>query len=259
MTIPFLFNEEFLLWFRAKTEASWKKVPVYSADSDPEQEDNWGKWHPDWRGARWLEPLPDREIDAIEEQWQICFPPDYRFFFKWLHATDRPRFEVFPGEKETGLCYNWQKGPAAIQWAYEHILGGFVFDAIHNPHFWRSEWGAVPCTEEDARERLKPIVAAGPRLIPIYGHRYLLVEPCQADNPVLSIWQSDIIVIAPDLRTYLLREWSRSSAFKNNFGPSLLRLTTHDQKEVNEERARLMSERKHLYKVIPFWGDYLFF
>jgi hypothetical protein len=28
MTIPFLFNEEFLLWFRAKTEASWEKVPV---------------------------------------------------------------------------------------------------------------------------------------------------------------------------------------------------------------------------------------
>lgn len=257
VAIPPILNEAFLRWFRARTEAGWRKVPLYPRDANPEEEDLWGKWHPDWRGAKWLDPFPDREIDTIEEQWQICFPPDYRVLFKWLHATDRPRFEYFPGEYSNDMFYNWQTGPASIQWAYEHILGGFAFDAIHNTHFWRSEWGTVPLTKEEARERLKPVIDAAPRLIPIHGHCYLLAEPYQAENPVLSIWQSDIIVFAPDLRTYLLKAWSRIPVFKHNFGPSLLRLTTHDQKAVNEERTRLYNERKHMYKSIPFWGEYL--
>jgi hypothetical protein len=259
VAIPPTLSEEFLLWFRARTEAGWKKIPVYSVDADPEEEIWEGKWHPAWRGARWLEPLPDEEIRAIEAQWQICFPPDYRLFFKWLHATDIPHLEMemFPGEYVAGLFYNWQREPTAIRWAYEHILGGFAFDALHNTHFWRSEWGAVPGTEEEARERLKPIVDAAPRLIPLYTHRYLLAEPCRAGNPVLSIWQSDIIVYAPDLRTYLLAEWSRHPGSRYTSGRDLLHLTTHDQKEVNEERKRLMTERKHIYKNIPFWGEYL--
>ncbi len=165
---------------------------------------------------------------------------------------------MFPGEYTTGLFYNWQKAPASIQWAYEHILGGFAFDAIHNTRsFWRPEWGTAPLTEEEARERLKPIIEAAPGLIPLYLHRYLLAEPCLAGNPVLSIWQSDIIIYAPDLRTYLLREWSRLPGFKHNSGKSLLHLTTHDQKTANEEIERLMEERKQAYKTIPFWGEYL--
>jgi hypothetical protein len=262
LPIPPGFDEEFLLWFRARTEDGWKKVPVFSLDSDPDDEDaRWGKWHPDWRGAKWLDPLSDAEIDAIEEQWQIRFPPDYRLLYKWLHATDRPRFPTESGldAYTPGLFYNWQLAPAGIHWAYEHILEGFVFDAVHNPQCWRLAWGPVPFTEEEARERLIPIVAAAPRLIPLDGHAYLVAEPCQADNPVLSIYQSDIIVIAPDLRTFLLRAWSRSRAFMHNFGPSLLRLTTHDQKTVYEEWDRLMEEKKQAFKDIPFWGDYLFF
>src|SRR5579883_3262411 len=96
VAIPPLFDEAFLRWFRARTEAWWKKVPVFSAGADPEDEIWEGKWHLAWRGARWLDPLSDEEINAIEEQWQICFPPDYRLFFKWLHATDRPKLEMFP-------------------------------------------------------------------------------------------------------------------------------------------------------------------
>jgi hypothetical protein len=158
-------------------------------------------------------------------------------------------FENIPGEYSTGLFFNWQKAPFSIQRAYEHIVGGFAFQAIHH---WRSEWGAAPLTEKEARERLKPIVDVAPRLIPLYAHRYLLAEPCQAGNPVLSIWGSDIIIIAPDLRTYLLGE------FGDNFsGSSLLRLTTHDQKEAREERKRLWNERKHEYESIPFWEYYL--
>jgi hypothetical protein len=253
LAIPPIFNEEFLLWFRARTEATWKKMPDRSVEEFDARDEEDRSWHPYWRGAKWLEPLTDEEIDAVERQWHIRFPPDYRLFFKWLHATNKPKYEYAPGEFITGLFYSWQESPSYIHHAYEHILGGFAFDAIHNSR-WRSEWGPVPLTEEEAHERLKPIIQMAPKLIPIHWSAYLLVEPCQAGNPVLSIWQTDIFVSAPDLRTFLLAVFSRT-VFSS--GPSLLRLNSHDQKEVNEEKKRWRHQDKSMYKNISFWGDYL--
>lgn len=58
------------------------------------------------------------------------------------------------------------------------------------------------------KARIHELVAAAPRLLPIYSHRYLLAEPCRAGNPVFSVYQSDIIVYGTDLRTYLLHEFA---------------------------------------------------
>lgn len=258
MAIPPEFNEEFLLWFRARTEATWAKYPLHSVESFLAAEKEHSGLFPDWqRGTRWLDPLTDEEIDAIEEQWKVRFPPDYRLFYKWLHAVDRPQV----GLKREGdtltidtfsscMFHSWQREPEAIEWAYEHILYGLAFDAIYNSDLWRAEWGPLPATEEEARERLKPVVEAAPRMIPIYRHRYLLAEPCQAGNPIFSIWQSDIIIYGADLRTYLLEEWGKPWA--NPLG-----LTTREQKEANTEIRRLKNERWQEFEAIPFWGNYL--
>jgi hypothetical protein len=46
-----------------------------------------------------------------------------------------------------------------------------------------------------------------PRLIPIFGHRYLPAEPEIAGNPVFSVYQTDIIYYGVDLRRYLSCEF----------------------------------------------------
>ncbi|HEV2654242.1 MAG TPA: hypothetical protein VGT82_04760 [Ktedonobacteraceae bacterium] len=277
MPVPPKFNEEFLQWFRAKTEMSWRQLPPrrmgdFLAELKQEEEETGlgsayrsdGGWHPAWRSAKWLNSLTDEEINTVEEQWYLRFPADYRLFYKMLHSTDRPGFVPSGDELDdeypwpyTGLFYNWQKNPTGIQQAYEHILGGFAFDAIYNnERFWHPEWGEKPLTEEEAHERLKPILDAAPRLIPLADHAYLLAEPCQAGNPVLSIWQSDIIVSAPDLRTYLLGSFGN---LRNDLSHSLLQLSNRDRKRVNKEIKSLMDKKEHEYQAIPFWGDYLFF
>lgn len=77
MAIPPEFNEEFLRWFRARTETTWKEYPSHSIESFLAQAQESGGDLPDWqRGTRWLDPLANEEIDAIEEQWHIRFPPD---------------------------------------------------------------------------------------------------------------------------------------------------------------------------------------
>jgi hypothetical protein len=83
------------------------------------------------------------------------------------------------------------------------------------------------------------LVAAAPGLIPVFGHRYLLARPCVVGNPVLSVYQSDIIVYGEDLRGYLLIE----------FG-DLLGL---DRERLAQERTAI--ERMEGCEAIPFWGE----
>ena len=58
-----------------------------------------------------------------------------------------------------------------------------------------------------------------PTLIPIFSHRYLPATPCEAGNPVFSVYQTDIIYYGADLFDYLQNE------FKGAFGRTKLELT----------------------------------
>jgi hypothetical protein len=49
-------------------------------------------------------------------------------------------------------------------------------------------------------------------MIPVYSHRYLPAEPCEAGNPVLSIYQTDIIHYGYDLADYFAREFRVDAA-----------------------------------------------
>ena len=73
---------------------------------------------------------------------------------------------------------------------------------------WPSSWGTKPGTLEEREARVRELVNAAPKLIPVYQHRYLLAEPCQAGNPVLSIWGTAMIIYSVDLRRYLLDDFS---------------------------------------------------
>jgi hypothetical protein len=63
-------------------------------------------------------------------------------------------------------------------------------------------WGARPSELAEALSVARAQVTAAPRLIPIAGHRYLPAEPVVAGNPVLSVYQSDIIYYGDDLATF---------------------------------------------------------
>ncbi len=76
------------------------------------------------------------------------------------------------------------------------------FDIEHND-FWWEAWGKRPPALSEACAIAQAKVEGTPRLIPVYGHRYLPAEPASSGNPVFSVHQTDIIVYGRDLRTYL--------------------------------------------------------
>jgi len=61
---------------------------------------------------------------------------------------------------------------------------------------------------EQALDRVGQKIAEAPKLIPVYSHRFLPSEPLANGNPVLSVWQTDIIIYhGPDLESYFEREF----------------------------------------------------
>ena len=82
-------------------------------------------------------------------------------------------------------------------------MEGLLFDISHNA-LWLDEWGAPPATSAERQTRLRELVAEAPTMVPLFAHQCVPAEPCEAGNPVFSIWQSDIILDAPSVWGYLL-------------------------------------------------------
>ena len=53
------------------------------------------------------------------------------------------------------------------------------------------------------------MLTAVPRMVPVYGHRYLPAGRGTYRHPVLSIWQTDIIYYGLDLADYIDCEFGR--------------------------------------------------
>ncbi len=138
----------------------------------------------------WGPGLSAEEIETAERKWSVKFPPDLRFFLKTMTSTSK-RF------------IHWTKSPdAMISERFAWPFDGFCYDLEHND-IWLPEWGPKPETLEAKIEVFKTFYDAAPKLIPIYGHRYIPSAPPKAGNPVFSVYQSDVIYYGASLRNFL--------------------------------------------------------
>lgn len=156
------------------------------------------------KSISWEAGLTDTEIEAAEAFAGTRFPPDLRAFLGQILVTG----SRFP---------NWRKLDKALRRQLDWPLEGLLFDIEHND-LWLDDWGEAPRSLRKRKARLREIVAKAPVMVPVFAHRCLPAEPCEAGNPVYSIWQSDIILYGVDLKRYLSIEfgdsnWNASTAF----------------------------------------------
>lgn len=238
MRIPERFNREFLEWLRKRTELAWKK--------NRKKDRLLGKFvdvRPWQKDTKWIRGASEQEIRQMEKKWMVRFPEDYRLFLRTLFTTDRPMLVLRygkknrPYQKESPSFYNWLKDTREIKNAYANLLGGLLFD-VENNNLWLSGWGKKPGTKALRQKRITALLKKAPKLIPVFGHRFLLIEPRRSGNPVFSIHQSDIICYGAGLRRYLLTE--------------LADLIGIDGEKSYWDSFR---ELKHPLRNIPFWGE----
>lgn len=236
--------DDFLVWFKERCETAWASTKTKTLEDFNYE----GVGGSSWRtGTKWQPGLSEAEIQAIEQRWSMQFPADYRRFLAILNAPDRgmfstgwrddPPYDLQEVEDEPSF-FDWQKDEGDITGALEWPLEGLLFD-VEESALWPDSWGEKPKSTEDIRHKVTQLVAAAPKLVPLTGHRYLLGGSLEAGNPVLSVWQSDIIIYGSNLREFLLLELS-----------DLLEL---DHDEIVEHSNAGITEKQ--IAAIPFWGE----
>ncbi|WML48522.1 SMI1/KNR4 family protein [Neobacillus sp. PS3-34] len=141
--------------------------------------------------------LNKEEIDDIEKIYKINFPPDYRELLMYTLPISNGFVNWRNKSKE-----NIEKITHQMNWPLE----GIIFDIEHNG-FWVEGWGEKPSDLEDAINIATINYENVPKLIPIYGHRYIPSFPFEKGNPIMSVWQTDIIYYGKNLWDYFSVEF----------------------------------------------------
>ncbi len=134
------------------------------------------------------------EFARIETDFGFRFADDHRAFL----SAGLPLGDSWP---------DWRAGSRKdlrrrLQWPAEGIL----FDVEWNA-FWYPAWGERPAAMKHALRSARWHLERAPRLVPVYGHRYLPAGNGTFGHPVLSAYQTDIICYGADLADYIDNEF----------------------------------------------------
>ena len=156
-----------------------------------------------------VEGLSSAEIASIEAQLGFQLPEDFVYLFQSLRDPGRV---LFPWSN-----FKKQEYDDKIRW----VLQGIEFDIEHNK-FWLDRWGKRRATLSVALEVARRDFETWPKLLPIFGHRFLPAEPCRSGNRVFSIMQTDIIYYGANLAHYLVNEFvDYDYVLHSNYSPRM--------------------------------------
>jgi hypothetical protein len=154
--------------------------------------------------------LTDAEIARIERTYQFEFADDHRAFLAAGLPLNNPPEE---GQTWSAPWPDWRDGdPGGLREQLGWPIKGALFDVGENG-LWLPAWGQRPASTSEALDTARRHLARAPKMIPVYAHRYLPAGRGTHGHPVLSIWQTDIIVYGTDLANYIDNEVGGSERF----------------------------------------------
>jgi hypothetical protein len=152
--------------------------------------------------------LTDSELAAIESEFGFSFADDHRAFL----ASGVPYGRGWP---------DWRDGDrAALRERLALPVEGVLFDVVQNG-FWYDGWGPRPADDDRAAATARSMLVTAPRMIPVYSHRYLPAGRGTSGHPVLSVYQTDVIVYGADLLGFLHEEFGMGDPPKNQGRPTV--------------------------------------
>ncbi|ALO10979.1 hypothetical protein AQF52_5385 [Streptomyces venezuelae] len=140
--------------------------------------------------------LTEQELDAIETRFGFTFSADHRVFLAagLPHGSSR-----WP---------DWRNGdPEDLAERLAWPVEGVLFD-VKNNVFWHPAWPPRPAETSEALRVARTELESVPQLVPVYAHRYLPGTTGEHGHPVLSVYQTDIILYGNDLPDYIHHEFT---------------------------------------------------
>ena len=150
--------------------------------------------------------LADAEFARVERDYGFEFADDHRAFL----AAGLPLRTRTPYERRNPWP-DWRHGRRRdLRKILHQPVEGALFDVEYNA-LWHPSWGQRPAQMSTALDTARRHLARAPKMIPVYRHRYLPAGRGTYGHPVLSIWQTDIIMFGTDLADYIAIEFHRRS------------------------------------------------
>jgi len=157
--------------------------------------------------------LTDAELARIERDYGFEFADDHRTFLAAglpLSAPPEQSRARQQGQARREPWPNWRDGdPDGLRGQLDWPIEGALFD-VENNGLWLSAWGQCPSGTREALDTARWHLTRVPKMIPVYGHRYLPAGRGTHGHPVLSIYQTDIVVYGLDLADYIDKEFGGS-------------------------------------------------
>lgn len=148
--------------------------------------------------------LTDDEFARIERDYEFEFADDHRAFLASGLPLNSPE-----GGRRRSSWPDWRDAdPGDLRERLGWPVEGVLFDVEHNA-FWLPSWGQQPAGTGEALRAARQHLDRVPKMIPVYGHRYLPAGRGTYGHPVLSICQTDIIFYGTDLADYISCEFRR--------------------------------------------------
>ena len=168
------------------------------------------------QGVEFETGLTVEEIAKIEYIYKIKFPKSLKEFL----MIALPISKGF---------YNWRNLEQDNIMFIKKVINRPIeeVDELAEEVYWCDEWGEEPENATDIGRIVRKKLQNAPKLLPIYGHRY--IPMILVDNPpIISIHDIDIIYYGEDLENY----------FEVEFGA--------------KEQGAIRFKNIH---PIPFWSD----
>lgn len=145
------------------------------------------------------EKITEENLAEIEYLYNITFPKSLVEFYK-LGIPFGGKFADFPNWFDFSNC-----NVESIRKRLDFPMKSLKNDVING--FWISLWGERPSSVTCVEKIFTELSFNAPKLIPVYGHRYIPML-CMVENPpLLSIAGQDIVYYGEDLLDYLNREF----------------------------------------------------
>ena len=235
--------QAYLAQFRVLSDAYWSSHVERSLEEFRERGVGGATWA---ENTRWKPGMAQTEIDAVEEEFGVSFPQEYRAFLATLNAPDKPAlWYLFKGETlhnapTRHVFSDWVDGLGDIKRAQDDVISGILFD-VEKGAFWHDDWGERPTDQSARKELITSMVEAAPKLIPLHSHRFLVAGLDLEPTPVLSVMQSDVIYYTDSIEECLAADF-----------PDLAPGLEPPKLSMLDEKACLSALR-----AVPFWGALL--
>jgi hypothetical protein len=180
-----MLNTKFLTDFKRATEKKWSERSINPILYGFQFQ----------QGTCWNPGMRDEQIAEYEAVLKIIFPYDFKSFLRVMNGTDIPTLNVYghsgePSRQSVGV-FSYPRDLEIVR----RLIRGVLED--------RTEL-AVTMAEQGF------VLPTETKLIPIYGHRYLLCTSDLDSSVVLSVESGiDAIVFGDSLKIYLEKEFLR--------------------------------------------------